>query len=107
MSLDISLVEPGLVELFSSNITHNLHAMAEEAGIYRYLWYPEEAGITKASDLVEPLKKALQVMRADPERFKKHDPPNKWGTYDRFLPWLEKYICACEEHPDAIVQVSR
>ena len=48
MSLDIWLEievdaggkEPHKVELFSSNITHNLSKMAEEAGIYTALWHP-------------------------------------------------------------------
>ena len=33
---------------YSANITHNLGKMAEEAGIYKHLWRPEEIGITKA-----------------------------------------------------------
>jgi hypothetical protein len=39
--------------------------------------------------------------------FKMHDAPNGWGTYEQFLPWLEEYLRACEENPDAIVMVSR
>lgn len=27
--------------IFSANITHNLNAMAEAAGIYKHLWRPE------------------------------------------------------------------
>lgn len=40
-------------------------------------------------------------------RFRAYDSPNGWGTYDNFVPWLEKYLAACEEYPDAEVRVSR
>lgn len=33
--------------------------------------------------------------------------PNGWGTYKYFVPWLEKYLAACKEYPDAVVEVSR
>jgi hypothetical protein len=92
---------------FDQNITHNLTAMADEAGVYQAVWRPEEVGITHARQLVEPLRKAVTAMRADPERFKKHDSPNGWGLYKHFLPWLEKYLAACEEYPDARVRASR
>lgn len=94
-------------EFFSSNITHNLNRMAGEAGIYDIIWRPEENGITKAEQLIEPLKKGIELMRSDPERFKKFNPSNGWGTYDDFIPWLEEYLIACESYPDATVKVSR
>lgn len=94
-------------EGFSQNITHNLNKMADEAGIYGIVWRPAENGITTARQLIEPLRKAIADMKADPERFKKHNAPNGWGLYENFLPWLEKYLKACEEMPDAAVSVSR
>ena len=92
---------------FSQNITHNLVEMADEAGIYGVVWRPEENGITTARQLIEPLRTAIACMKADPERFKKHNASNGWGLYEHFLPWLEKYLYACEEMPDAVVSVSR
>ncbi|OQA09466.1 MAG: hypothetical protein BWY66_00565 [bacterium ADurb.Bin374] len=92
---------------FEANITHNLNIMATEAGIYSHVWRPEEVGVTKASQLIEPLRKAIAEMKADPERFKKHNPENGWGNYDAFVPWLERYLAACEETPDASVEVRR
>ncbi len=65
---------------YSANITHNLGDMAEEAGIYKHLWRPEEIGITKAVQLVEPLSKGLSFMKSDPERFKKFNAENGWGN---------------------------
>lgn len=94
-------------EFFSANITHNLNTMAEAAGIYQHLWRPDELSITKAGDLVEPLKKGLKLLKKDPERFRKFDAPNGWGMYDNFVPWVEKYLEACKEFPRATVKVSR
>lgn len=93
--------------MYSANITHNLGKMAEEAGIYMHLWRPEEIGITKAEQLIEPLSVGLELMKSDPARFKKFDSPNGWGLYIHFVPWVEKYLRACEENPDAGISVSR
>lgn len=94
-------------EVYSANITHNLGGMAREAGIYQHLWRPEEIGVTKAKQLIEPLAQGLTLLKSDPERFKKHNPPNGWGSYDRFIPWIEEYLAACIMNPDADVEVSR
>lgn len=92
---------------YEANITHNLGAMAEEAGIYKHLWRPEEIGITKAAQLIEPLRAGLALMKSDPPRFEKHNAPNGWGLYEHFVPFVEKYLAACEEYPEADVSVSR
>lgn len=123
--------------VFSANITHNLNAMAAAAGIYEALWRPEEMlapeaakilhdaervrghhsvealairaelPTAKASDLITPLREGLQKLRADPDHYRTFEPENKWGTYDVFVPWIERYLAACEEHPTAIVEVCR
>jgi hypothetical protein len=93
--------------VFSGNITHNLSAMADEAGIYAHLWRPEDIGITKAHQLIEPLKNALASMQSDPERFKAFDSPNGWGLYENFVPWIAGYLEACIDYPDADVSVWR
>lgn len=107
MSLDVILTKVQPTVVYDANITHNLGAMAEEAGIYKHLWRPEEIGIAKAAQLVEPLQAALALMKADPVRFEKHNSPNGWGLYENFVPWVERYLRACEENPDADVSVSR
>lgn len=107
MSLDVFLQRVQLTTVYDANITHNLNRMADEAGIYKHLWRPEEVGITKAEQLIEPLREGIALMKAEPGRFKKYDAENKWGTYHDFLPWIEKYLAACEEYPDAEVSVSR
>jgi len=93
--------------LYSSNITHNLVKMADAAGIYQHLWRPEELKIRKAVDLIEPLRKGLAAMKADPEKFRAFNAPNGWGLYEHFVPWVEEYLRACEEHPEAEITVSR
>lgn len=93
--------------LFESNITHNLTSMAAAAGIYKHCWRPEEIGIAKAHELINPLKAAVEAMKADPAKFKVHDAANGWGLYEHFVPWVEEYLKACEENPDANISVSR
>ena len=93
--------------LYQANITHNMCEMAEHAGIYMALWRPEEIGITKASQLVKPLQDGIELMKSDPDCFKKFNPSNGWGSYDIFIKWVERYLSACKQYPDADVSVSR
>jgi len=95
------------VELFDANITHNLGKMAKEAEIYYHLWRPDEIGMKSAGEIVEPLEKGLALMKSDPKRFEKFNASNGWGLYENFIPWIEKYLAACKEHPKAIIGVSR
>ena len=81
--------------------------MADAAGIYKHLWRPEEIGITKAEQLIKPLSEGLRKLRADPARFRQFDSQNGWGTYDDFVPWVQKYLDACIDTPDAEISVSR
>ena len=107
MSLDVYLTVVKPFEVYSGNITHNLGKMATEAGIYQHLWLPEELGIKFAYDLIGPLTKGLELLKSDPERFKKFDSPNGWGMYIHFVPFVENYLNACKENPEATVEVSR
>jgi len=113
MSLDVTLSRKPCPECghslegYSSNITHNLGKMARSAGIYEHLWRPEEIGITKASQLIKPLRAGIVRMLTNPSKFKLDSDPAGWGTYEQFLPWVEQYLAACERMPDADVSVSR
>lgn len=113
--------------VYDANITHNLGEMARESGIYEALWRPyrlidgydipegdyeaewdfEDNQIIKASEISELLEKGLADLKERPEYFKKFDSPNGWGMYEHFVPFVEKYLEACKEYPDAIVEVSR
>ena len=110
MSLDVHLsyVNDGLANrVYEANITHNLGAMAKEAGIYKHLWRPEELGIIKASELIEPLTEGLKKLHAEPERLKCFEPENKWGRYENLVDFVKSYLEACEDYPNALVSVSR
>ena len=107
MSLDVKLIAVRRTMVFDANITHNLNEMAEQAGIYEYLWHPEKIGIKTAGELVVPLIKGLKIMMVNPTHFKKYDSPNGWGTYEDFVPWIKRYLDACKENPDAEIEVSR
>jgi hypothetical protein len=107
MSLDVYLMETKPCEVYSANITHNLGDMAHEAGIYRHLWRPEELGIERARELIQPLKDGLSLLLANPAKFKAHNPDNGWGSYEGLVKFVAGYIEACEQNPDARVDVSR
>lgn len=118
MSLDVYLTTPNKCpncdhqlgqprETFSWNITHNLGQMAGAAGIYHHLWRPEELGVTKAKELIDPLEKGLALLKSEPDRFKKLNPENGWGSYDGLVAFVESYLTACRKDPEAAVGVSR
>lgn len=94
-------------QLYSANITHNLGKMADEAGIYYALWRPEEIGATKASDIAPLLRDGLYKLKTRPSHFEAFNAPNGWGLYEHFVPFVEAYLAACDEHPDATIEVSR
>ena len=98
--------------VYWANITHNLNTMAENVKIgkhtlYKYLWYPEEIGIKQAGELIVPLRGGLKKLKANPKKYKKFDSPNGWGLYVHFVSFVENYLAACEQNPDAEVEVSR
>jgi len=107
MSLDVSLIETRPVEVYSRNITHNLTGMALEAGIYQHLWRPEEIEIEFAHQLILPLTRGLELLLSDPTRFEAFNAPNGWGTYKDFVGFVEDYLMACEEFPNALIDISR
>ena len=107
MSLHIYLkmIPTEAQEVYNAGTTHNLSGMAKEAGIYECLWRPEEIGISKAKQLIEPLTKGLELLKSDPKRFEKFNSPNGWGMYVNFVPFVEKYLEACKNFPEADVKI--
>lgn len=93
--------------VYYANITHNLNNMADAVGLYQYLWRPDEHNITTARQLINPLLAGITELKSYPEKYRLLEPANKWGTYDDFIPWLERYLRACREYPDAAISVSR
>ena len=107
MSLTVSLTAIRPTCIFDYNITHNLNKMAMEAGIYEYLWRPEEIGITKAEQLIEPLTRGLALLESDPARFEKFNHESGWGTYENLVEFVRSYLEAAIENPDAEIYASR
>jgi len=93
-------------EVYSANITHNLNRMAGEAGIYEALWHPEYKGYKYAKDIIEPIEKGLKDMKERPEFYNQFNAPNGWGMYEHFIPWIERYLDACKDNPNAVIKVS-
>ena len=113
MSLDVDLMVKQPVSVYADNITHNLTKMASEVELesgltlYQVLWRPEEVGITHASCLAEYLDEGFNILLSDPEKFKKFNPENGWGSYDGLVNFVYEYRNACWDNPTAEVRVSR
>lgn len=76
----VSIGEPEAA--YWANITHNLGKMASEAGIYEYLWRPDEIGVATAWELIQPLRKGLKKLVENRKHFEQFNPANGWGDYD-------------------------
>jgi hypothetical protein len=81
--------------------------MAEFAGVYKCLWQPEDVGIMKAGQLIEPLTEGLAKLQAKPDECCKFEPENGWGTYEGLLIVVSSYLSACKRFPGACIRVSR
>lgn len=106
-AVDVGGDQPEMVTWFEANITHNLNKMATHAGIYEQLWRPEEVDAMLGGDLIEALSRGLQDMKARPDHYRQFEAANGWGTYDQFVPWVEKYLDACVRFPAAAIEISR
>lgn len=113
--------------LYCGNITHNLGKMADKAGIYEALWRPhrlkdnynipegdydaeykfEKENPSCAREIIGKLALGLDLLKKEPEYFKKFNSPNGWGLYKHFVPFVDEYLEACEKYPDAKIVVSR
>ena len=94
-------------QVYWANITHNLGEMADKAGIYKALWRPEEINAEKAKDIIEIVEVGLTDLKNRPEYFKQFNSPNGWGMYKHFVPFVEEYLKALKENPEANIEVSR
>jgi len=93
--------------IYDGGTTHNLTKMADECDLYKALWRPDESEWDKAKDIIAPLKLGLTDLKLRPEHFKQFNSPNGWGMYEHFLEFVETYLKACEEYPEAIIEISR
>lgn len=106
MSLDIELYTDRGEILFEANITHNLAKMAEAGGFYKALWRADEE-LTTPQQLGAAIRRGLHSFVDHPATFRAFEPANGWGTFDDFVVWLLRLVEACDEYPDAVVEVYR
>ena len=107
MSLDVYLKDADGETIYSANITHNLGEMSKVAGIYKCVWRPDENGITRASQIIEPLSNGLALLALYKGQFVAYNPENGWGNYDNLLTFCVDYLQACRDNPDAAVAACR
>jgi len=89
------------------NITHNLNTMAEEAGLYKALWRPDEQGWKQLKDIIPILEKGLKDLKDRPEHYKTFNPENGWGTYKYFVYFVEKILECGRENSEAFIEINR
>lgn len=113
MSLDVYLTKVMPTEVYSSNITHNLGKMAAEVKLsngitlYNILWRPDEHGFYYAKEISELLDEGFNILLSDPEKYKRYNPENGWGSYDGLVNFVYNYRNACWDNPDAEIGVWR
>jgi hypothetical protein len=113
--------------LYDANITHNLGHMADKAGIYEALWRPhrlkkgydvleddrdaeykfEAENTSYAHEIIPILEKGLADLKNKPDYYETFNSPNGWGMYEHFVPFVENYLEACKEYPNAEISISR
>ena len=126
VSYDMETFTPENEQLYWANITHNLGKMAYEAGIYEALWRPyrlhkdykhfdiyedeinfEQSVTIYAKDIIYIVENGLKKLIDKPDYYSKFNSPNGWGTYENFVPWVERYLAALKEYPESKVEVDR
>lgn len=111
MSLDISLYaldrDSCDIEVWSTNITHNLAEMAQLAGLYEVMWQPHENSIDMAMSAIPHLESGIKLLVKDRKKMQKLNPENGWGDYDGLLGCAGEYLLMCRKYPSARIEVDR
>ena len=113
MSLDVDLMVVQPCSVYSNNITHNLGKMADAVSVgegrtlYQVLWRPDEHGYIYAREIVDMLYAGWKELSFNPDKYKKYNPENGWGTYEGLVNFVKKYHAACMDNPDAELRISR
>jgi hypothetical protein len=113
MSLDVDLMITIPTSVYSGNVTHNLGKMAGEVKLsndktlYDILWRPEEHGFYFAREISELLDEGWNILLSDPEKYKRYNPENGWGSYEGLCDFVYRYRNACWDNPEAELSISR
>lgn len=101
--LEADLGGPELITVFDDwNYTSNCAPMWREAGADLAEYHGKTAG-----ECMPSLRAAIELLKADPDRFRAMDPPNGWGSYDSLVPALERLLAVFAAMYGATVRVSR
>src|SRR5690554_3696254 len=87
MSLGFDLIQPHKceacghlsqygVQVFTTNITHNLGAMARACGCYTALWRPDELDYKFAREVEPAIQLAIGRLRVSPSYYRQFDANN-------------------------------
>lgn len=106
MSLDIYLMI-GDDCVWSRNITHNVNVIAQEAGVYDFIWRADEIGIKHAKDNIRNLRSALSCFYVNYDSLAMLNPSNGWGSLDGLIDFTKAYLDACVEFPNAKIITDR
>lgn len=83
------------------NLTYNYGPMFREADPNFEFGMFDEKHASEMADYLQHI--ILSQMLDDPERFRVHDAPNGWGTFEQLIPRMVEFIIACRRWPHAKV----
>lgn len=93
--------------VWERSITHNLNKMAQKAGLYEVMWYPDKLEIKTANQAIKYLEKGLKYLKQNKNQLKKYEPENGWGTYDNLVEFVAEYLSNCRQYPDSQIYITR
>jgi hypothetical protein len=107
MSLDVWLRAKRPTTVHKFNITHNLNDMAQACGLYEVMWRPKEIGVTTAEQAIPFLRSGIKCLTERRDELRALEPDNGWGTWESLFDAATGYLAACQENPDAEIEVWR
>lgn len=67
--------------------------------------FREDLHGVSAYDCIFILEKAIEKLKANPEKYKAMNPENGWGNYEGAISFLEAILSACKENPKCTVRI--
>ena len=113
MGLSVYLVDPTATYvgacpyLYSDSVTHNLRGMAKEAGLYASLWSPLESGYTTAIEIIPIIEEGLTNLKAHPNYYRLFEFDSLSCKYEDFVNFVESYLVALREFPEAKIEICK
>ncbi|MFJ5625436.1 hypothetical protein ACIQD3_22665 [Peribacillus loiseleuriae] len=105
MSWDISLTAKRLVDVEVGDIGNYTYNVSKMYRVAMGISLSELDG-QKATDVIPMIRKGVDEMLANPEKYRAMNPPNGWGSYEGALDYIQKLLHECEKNPDSIIRVS-